>query len=159
VNVLEWVRRRLATPPAIYGLIVYEVLIVAASDHDPVPLTVLIVAIISLLAFYLAHSFAEALAGIGPRRVGAAIGHGFAHSAGMLYAAVPPTAVMIVCIAAGTDSDTASEWSLAAGLVVLAFLGYQAMSQRGVGVSGRLAGGSVAVVLGFIVIAIDYAVH
>ena len=159
MTVQQWVRDRLATAPAIYGLIAYEVLIVASSDHDPDTFSVLIVAVVSLLAFYLAHSFAETLAGNGPARLRDAIAKGFAHSAGMLYAAIIPTIVMLVCVIVRTDSDEASSWATLAGLLVLGVLGYLALAERSRPLWARLLGALCAIVLGFIIMVIDYAVH
>ncbi len=154
----SWVRERLATAPAIYGLIVYEVLIVADSDEEDDPVAVLLVAVSSLLVFYLAHAFAESLAGHGRHRLGAAVRHGFVRSLGMLYAAVLPTLVLCICILAHLHADAASAWTLLAGLLTLVFLGYQAMAERGYTVGARLLGGLAAAVLGFVVMLLKYAV-
>lgn len=153
-------RERLATAPAIYGLIVYQVLVAAESDdpHEP-PLMVLLWSLLSFLGFYVAHVFAEVVARHGSASLPVAIRHGFSHSAGMLYAAILPTIALLICAAAQTNGEDAAGWTLLVGLAVLAFLGYQATAQRGRPVWARLLGALAIAFVGFVVIFIEYVVH
>lgn len=152
-------RERFATAPAIYGLIVYEVLIAATSDDEHEAIFVLLWSAIALLVFYLAHSFAEALAAHEQPRIRAAIRKGFSHSIGMLYAAILPSIALLVCAALGVHAEDASGWALLVGLIVLGYLGYQAMADRGAKVGARIIAALVTALLGFIIMVIDYLVH
>lgn len=153
-------RERFATAPAIYGLIVFQVLLAAESDdpHEPT-LLVLAWAALSFIGFYVAHVFAEVLARHGSAPLPAAIRHGFLHSNGMLYAAVPPTITMLICAAVGMGGDDADGWALLVGLVVLGYLGYEAVAQRGRPVWSRLLAALATALIGFFVILIEFVVH
>lgn len=156
----NWVRDRLATAPAIYGLIVYEVLIAAESDEpDTAPLEVLAWSLIAFVAFYIAHVFAEVVARHGNVALPEAVRHGFAHSAGMLYSAILPTVTLLICAIVGTSSDEASTYALGVGMLVLGVLGYLATAQRRRGFWWRILGGLLTALIGFIVMFIEYAVH
>jgi len=159
-NATIWVRERLATAPAIYGLVVFQVLVAAESDDPDEPLVlVLLWSVLSFLGFYVAHVFAEVVARHGADPLGTSIRKGFSHSAGMLYAAILPTLALLVCVLTRTEGDAASDWVLAVGMVVLAFLGYQATAQRGRPIWARLLGGLLTALVGFVVILLEYLVH
>ena len=155
----EWVRGRLATPPAIYGLIVYEALIATTSDHADSTLEVLLVAATSLVVFYLAHVFAEAVASHGADRLRTAVGRAFRYSAGMLYAAILPTLVLIVCIFAAVGANDASNYAMLAGTLVLGVLGFLSFRQRRAKVWLCVLGGLATALLGLFIMVLDYSVH
>ena len=159
-NATVWVREHFATAPAIYGLVVFQVLIAAQSDdpHEPA-LLVLLWAVLSFLGFYIAHVFAEVVARHGATELGAAIRHGFSHSSGMLYAGILPTLTILIAAAAGSGGEDAAGWALLVGLLVLVFLGYQATAQRRPRVIARVLGGIATALIGFVVIFIEYVVH
>jgi len=158
-NVTRWIRERFATAPAIYGLIVYVVLIAATSDHEDDAFEVFGWSAIALVVFYLAHSFAEALAAHDVPRIGAAVRKGFVHSLGMLYAAVLPSIAILIAGACGLRGEQAADWALVVGLLVLGYLGYQAMADRGARVWARLVAALLTAFFGFVIMVIDYAVH
>ena len=158
-NVTQWIRERFATAPAIYGLIVYVVLIIATSDDEPEAGFVLLWSVVALVVFYIAHSFAEALGAHEQRRISAAIRKGLVHSAGMLYAAILPSIALIICAFLDVRGDDAANWALLVGVVLLAYLGYQAMADRGARVWARILSAFLTALLGFIIMFIDYAVH
>lgn len=155
----HWIRERFATAPAIYGLIVFEVLIAATSDEEHEALFVFVWSALALVVFYLAHSFAEAVADRETKRIGAAIHRGFSHSAGMLYAAILPSIALLICAALGVNGEDASGWALIVGLIVLAYLGYQAMAERGARMGPRILGAVLTAFFGFVIMAVDYMVH
>lgn len=155
----RWIRDHLATAPAIYGLIVYVVLIISTSDDEPEAIFVLLWSAIALVVFYLAHSFAEALAAHDQPNLGAAARKGLAHSSGMLYAAILPSIALVICAIIGIPGEDASNWSLLVGVVVLAYLGYQATADRGAKVWVRLLSALLTAFLGFVIMFIDYMVH
>ncbi len=155
-----WVRERLATAPAIYGLIVYVVLVNAESDepHEP-PLLILTWSIIAFLAFYIAHVFAEVVARHGAEGLRGAVRKGFGHSAGMLYSAILPTIALLVCVIVGTDGEDAAGWTLLVATIVLAVLGFLATAQRRRGFWARILGAFLTALIGSVVMLIEYAVH
>ncbi|MBO9579095.1 MAG: hypothetical protein J7480_10060 [Microbacteriaceae bacterium] len=155
-----WVRARIATAPAIYGLIVYEVLLTAESDdgHEP-PYGVLLWSLVAFVVFYFAHVFAEVLARHGADSLGLAARRGFAHSAGMLYAAILPTLALVIAALAGADGPEATGWALIVGLAVLAYIGYQATAMRGRTFWWRILGAVLAAFVGFVVMFLEYLVH
>lgn len=158
-NVTRWIRERFATAPAIYGLIVFEVLIAATSDDEHEAFFVFVWSAVALVVFYLAHSFAEALAAHEQRRIGAAIRKGFSHSSGMLYAAILPSIALIICAILGVNGEDASGWALLVGLIVLGYLGYQAMADRGARIGARILAALLTAFFGLIIMFVDYAVH
>ena len=155
----RWIRDHLATAPAIYGLIVYVVLIISTSDDEPEAIFVLLWSAIALVVFYLAHSFAEALAAHDQPSLRAAARRGLSHSSGMLYAAILPSLALVVCAIVGVPGEDASNWSLGVGVIVLGYLGYQASADRGSKIGVRILSALLTAFLGFIIMFIDYMVH
>jgi len=159
-NATLWIREHLATAPAIYGLVVFEVLVSAESDDPEEPaLLVLMWTFITFLGFYIAHVFAEVVARHGSDGPGRAIRRGFSHSNGMLYAAVLPTVALLIAAAFGQDGPAAAGWTLLVSLIVLGFLGFEATAQRRPSFWARLGGGVLTALVGFIVIVVEYLVH
>ena len=177
-------RDRVVTADAVYGTILFAALIAVSSDAenagDGLPgdqsgvhvtiqpgeqvdvLQVLLVSLGTLLVFWIAHVYARTIAGHGVRqgedvRLGASFRRALAHSNGMLWSAIPATVVLILGIV-GVLPD-APDWSLMVNIVVLGFLGYQALSERRRAVPIRILGGVVTALLGLIIIIIDIAVH
>jgi hypothetical protein len=178
------IRDRLVTADAVYGTILFAALIAVGSDAehagDGIPgdqpalhvtiesgeqvdvLQVLLLAVTTLIVFWIAHVYARTIAGHGLRngedvRLGEAFRRAIVHSNGMLWSAIPATIVLLLGIA-GILPD-AADWSLLVNLVVLGFLGYQALSERRRAVPIRILGGFVTAMLGFVIILVDIAVH
>jgi hypothetical protein len=172
------------TADAVYGTILFAALIAVSSDGehagDGIPgdqsgvhvtiktgeqvdvLQVLLVSLGTLLVFWIAHVYARTIAGHGVRqgedvRLGASFRRAIAHSNGMLWSAIPATVVLILGIV-GVLPD-APDWSLLVNVIVLGFLGYQALSERRRAIPIRILGGVITAVLGQIIIIIDIAVH
>lgn len=156
---MRWIHERLASAPAIYGLIVFVVLIVSTSEDETDSWFVLLWSAIALFVFYLAHSFAEALAAHDQPDFSAAARTGLSHSSGMLYAAIPPSIALVICAFLGLDGDNSADWALLVGIVMLGYLGYQAAADRGARLWTRIGSAVVTALLGFIIMFIDYAVH
>lgn len=179
VGALRGFRDRVVTADAVYGTILFAAL-VAVSGEDEGPddaltldlspaeidagesLSVLLIAGVSLFAFFLAHVYARTIAGHGVRDgrevgVGESLRGALRESSGMLVAAVPST-ILLGLGAFGLLPD-APDWALLGALVVLFALGYQALAERGARVWLRLVSGVVSALLGFVVILIDVAVH
>lgn len=159
----RWLRGILATPSAVYGLILYQALIAAIvgeEGHEIEMWLVTLYSALSLIIFYSAHVFAEWVSAHGPQDMRFAWRRAFAHSTGMLISAIPPTIILIVCTLAGVDADEAEEWALLSAVVVLAFLGYEAFAQRGYPVWLRIIGGALGTaLLGTFIIFLNFLVH
>lgn len=174
---LQRMRDRVVTADAVYGTVLFAALISVASDEDAdglviefgedavdrvESLTVLLVAVGSIVAFFIAHVYARTIAGhgvrngteVGLRRALAAALH---ESVGMLIACIPPSLLLLLG-AFGVLPD-ASDWALVVALVVLFVLGFQALAERGAAVWKRILGGLGSTLIGIVVIAIDIAAH
>jgi hypothetical protein len=155
----EWFDVRFRTPAAIYGLIVYSALLMITSDEDDGVTETVIGSVATLLVFFLAHAFAQTVSDHGAHPLRRAIAYGFTHSAGMLYAAVPPTIAMVIAGLQGSDASDASEYALWTTMVVLAFLGYIAYTRSGAPQWARIVGALVTALLGAFVALLEYAFH
>lgn len=154
-----WFDARFRTPAAIYGLIVYSALLMITSDHeDDVPSTVWS-SISTLLVFFAAHVFAYTLADHGTHPLRRALHYSLTHSAGMLYAAIPPTIAMVVAGLQGLSADDATDYAMIATMIVLAFLGYVAYARTGKPLWVRILGAIGTALLGAIVAILEYAYH
>ena len=150
---------RFATPSAVYGLILFTVLIAVASDDHSHIGTVFILSVTSLVVFFLAHVFAHTLGyhgEIGLRRATAQSVH---HSSGMLYASIPPGIVLGVGALLGADAEAVADLALVVAVVVLGILGYFAYAQRTTSVAFRIVGALGTALLGGFIIVLDYLVH
>lgn len=180
---LSTIRDQVVTADAVYGAILFSALIAAGSDAeadhagDGIPgdelrvriafddgdlVDTLLVAITTLLVFWIAHVYARTLAGHGRRdgedvRLGESLRRAVAHSNGMLWSAIPATLVLLLGIA-GALPD-ASDWALLVNLVVLGVLGYQALSERGRAIPLRVLGAVATALLGLVIILVKIAVH
>jgi hypothetical protein len=181
---LSAIRDRVVTADAVYGTILFAALIAVSSDADHsgdgipgnetgfhVEITVgervdliqtLLVSVVTLVVFWIAHVYARTIAGHGTRdgrdvRLGAAFRSAIEHSNGMLWSAIPATLVMLLGII-GLIPD-ASDWALVVNILVLGVLGYQSLSERGRSIPMRILGGVITAVLGLVIILIDIAVH
>jgi hypothetical protein len=172
-------RDRVVTTDAVYGTILFAALVAVASVEDEPDdgvtidlspgaidaagsLTVLLVAVGSLLAFFVAHVYARTIAGHGVRqgrevRVGESFRRAVRVSSGMLLAAVP-SVLLLVLGALGILPD-AADCALLVAIVVLFALGYQALAERRAPIWQRLVSGLVSALLGVVVIAIDVLAH
>ena len=158
-RVRGFLRQRFATPAAVYGLILYTVLLAVASDDNPSVGEVLFISVTSLLVFFLAHVFAHTLGDHGELGLRRATVQAIHHSSGMLYASIPPTIVLIVAGLLGQDSDSATDSASVAAIVVLGVLGYFAYAKRTDSVATRLVGAFGTALLGALIMLLDYAVH
>jgi len=154
-----WFDVRFRTPAAVYGLIVYSALLMITSDHYSDVTEVVVASVSTLVVFFIAHVFAYTLADHGVHPLGRATRYAITHSAGMLWAALPPTLAMIIAGVAGLDADDASSYALWATMAVLAFLGYVAYSRTGAGIALRIFGAIGTALLGAFVAILEYAFH
>jgi len=159
-------RDRIVTPDAVYGTVLFAVVIAAASDgdldHPGEPLELLVTAVLTLAVFCIAHIYARTIANHGVRRgedvpLGTALRRAVLASLGMLWAAVP-SAIVLVLGALHVVPD-ADDWALWVAVLVLGLLGYQAFAERGSPIWARLLGGLVTALIGVVVIVLDLLVH
>jgi ABC-type Fe2+-enterobactin transport system substrate-binding protein len=158
-GVVRWFDTRFRSAAAIYGLIVYAAFITISSDHAADPWDMLDTAAWTLVVFYIAHVFAHTLTDHGEHGFAKAAGQAMRHAAGMLYAAVPATIVLIVCGVQGVSVEAAYVASMWATTAVLAVLGYVAYWRRGAHPVIRLVGAAGTAALGLIIILLEYAIH
>ncbi|MBU4464908.1 MAG: hypothetical protein KKH75_03565 [Actinobacteria bacterium] len=154
-----WLRARFASPSAVYGLILYSALIMGVSDHHTDSWEVLLVSGVSLLIFFVAHVFAHTLSDHGEKGYRASVAGAVHHSSGMLYAALPSTAVLVVGGATGMPADDSVELALLLAVLTLGVLGYSAYAQRGSSRRVRVVGAIGTALLGALVMLLNYAVH
>lgn len=154
-----WLDARFRSAAAIYGLIVYAAFVTISSDHAHDAWDLLDTAAWTLVVFFIAHVFAHTLTDHGDRGLRAAIRHAVAHSAGMLYAAVPATIALIAFGIAGASAEDAYEGTMWVTWVVLAILGYVAYWRRGAHPVVRLLGAAGTAGLGICIVLLEYAVH
>ena len=154
-----WFDTRFRTPAAVYGLIVYTALLMITSDHDEDVSETVWQSFLTLIVFFLAHTFAQTLADHGEHRLRDAVRVAVTHSSGMIYAAIPPTAAMIIAGLAGENADDASGWALVASTIVLGFLGWLAYSRSGAPYWARALGAVATALLGGLVALLEYGFH
>jgi hypothetical protein len=160
----DWMREHFVTPDAVYGLILYSALIGGVSDDDSDSVEVLVISVASLLIFWGAHVFAGTIASHGVKdgkevTLGAAMRTAFSDSSGMLYASILPSIPLVVGAFGILATDDAVSLSLLIAMVVLGVLGYKSFAQRGASVARRIGGALGTASFGFLMIALNVAVH
>lgn len=156
---VRWFDTRFRSAAAIYGLIVFAAFITISSDHAEDPWDMLDTSALTLVVFYIAHVFAHTLTDHGEHGVVQATSQAMQHAAGMLYAAVPATIVLIVCGIQDTSVEDAYVASVWATTAVLAVLGYLAYWRRGAHPVVRLLGAAGTAVLGLLIVLLEYTIH
>jgi hypothetical protein len=160
MGLLQRVRERVVTPDAVYGLILFSALIGAVDDDDSEALEVLGVSVASLVIFWAAHVFAGTIAGHGAdRRLGEALRRAIGHSAGMLYAAILPSLVLLLGVFHVLSADDSVSLALLVATVILGVLGYSAFAQRRAHVLIRILGGIGTALFGLLMIVLNIVVH
>lgn len=154
-----WFDTRFRTPATIYGLLVYASLLLVMSDHEEDVLTCVVEAVSILIVFFIAHLFAHTIADHGEHPLSTAIRDAFAHSSGMLYAAIPATAAMFIAGLSGDDADDASGWAFIVAVITLGVLGWLAYSRSRAPIWARVAGALSTALLGGFVALLEYASH
>jgi hypothetical protein len=137
MSLLRALWHHLASPSAIYGLIVYASLITAtAADDENGPLAIFVFSAVTLVAFWIAHVFSAALGHHGGEHRGTvtvarSLRHALAESVGLLEAAILPSIPLLMGVFGALTSEEAVAWALRVVLVTLAGLGYSALAIRG----------------------------
>ena len=155
----EWVRTRLVTPDAVYGLILYTALIGGVSDGDHNALEVLLLSGASLLIFWGAHVYAGTLAGHGTSGFRKSLWGAMKHSSGMLYASILPSIPLVLASFSLISADDGSDYALLIAMVVLGLLCYKAFAARKSPIFVRILGGIGTALFGFLMIILNLIVH
>ncbi|MDN3496036.1 hypothetical protein QL996_08865 [Planococcus sp. APC 4015] len=158
-GIAVWLDARFRSPAAIYGLIVFAAFITISSDHADDAWDILDTSAWTLVVFFLAHVFAHTLTDHGERGLLQASRHAVRHATGMLYAAIPAAAVLVVCGIRGTSVDDAYAATVWATTLVLAVLGYVAYWRRGAHPLVRVLGAIGTAALGLFIVLLEYVVH
>lgn len=163
----RWLWRHWGTAPAIYGTIVYSSL-VAAFGYDAAHGgsnigRVLLLSLVTLATFWLAHVFAGALAFHGtanvPTHIWESIRHALFESTGMLEAAVVPSIPLLLGALGILEPRTAVLLSLWVTVGVLAVLGYIAFSVRHRSPLVRVIGAVGTAAFGLVAVGLEVLVH
>jgi hypothetical protein len=155
----HWLDVRFRSPAAIYGVLVFAAFVTISSDHAEDAWDMLDSAVGSLIVFFVAHVFAHTLTDHGEHGLTRATRRAVQHSAGMLYASIPATVVLIVGGLRGAPPDDLDDLALWATVAVLAILGYNAYARRGAHVAIRLLGAAGTALLGVFIVLLEYAIH
>ena len=155
----RWLDVRFRSPAAIYGVIVFAAFVTISSDHAVDAWEMLESSVGTLIVFFIAHVFAHTLTDHGEHGLGRATRRAVQHSAGMLYASIPATVVLIVGGIRGAAPEDVDDFSLLATIAVLAILGYNAYARRGARRFMRLVGAAGTAALGVFIVLLEYAIH
>lgn len=159
--------RHWGTPAAIYGTVVYSSLIAAASvesaGHQSA-IKILLFALITVVVFWLAHIFADALAYHGDRdrrhvTLKDSLGHAVFESGGMLEAAVVPSIPLVLSGFGLMPVQVAIVTALWLAVGMLALLGYLAFAVRDHRIWARIVGSAVTALFGVSVVVLEAALH
>lgn len=158
-GVTAWLDTRFRSPAAIYGLIVFAAFLSIDSDDAHDVWELLRTALFSLVIFYIAHVFSHTLTDHGEQGLRRATRDAMRHAAGMLYAALPATLVLVVAALEDWSVDDAYGAAMWVTIAVLAVLGYVAYWRRGAHVLVRIVGALGTAALGALIILLEYAIH
>jgi hypothetical protein len=164
MGALHWVRQRLVTSDAVYGVILYAALIAVVSTSHTHPLEVFLVSFASLVVFWAAHVYAGTIANHGVQDgeetpIRRAFREAVGHASGMLYAAVLPSIPLILGVAGLLKDDDAVDLSLVVVVVQLGLMGYQSFAQRKSKIVVRIFGAIGTALFGLLMIILNTIVH
>lgn len=153
-------RRRLhqilLTEEAIYGLILVSGMIVVSGSSGSASIDVLITVIVTVAVFYAAHVYAGAvarLAAVGrDGHLGQSLAHAAKQSVGLLVAAIVPVFILALGTTHVIADDTANWTALIVNTVMLAVLGWIAMSRWSPSWAARVVGSIIAASFGVVLI-------
>lgn len=157
--------RSVVSESAVYGVILVSAMVIVTGQDSEASLDVFLKVLGTVIVFWIAHVFADVVAGYGasaadesvsPRRL---VAHGVRHSWGLLAAALLPLS-MILLGAVGVLSDDAAVWTaLWLDVVLLGGLGYLAVARRTGRHAPRLVGALLTAALGVAIMALKVFIH
>ncbi|MGL3807592.1 hypothetical protein ACSYDW_16015 [Paeniglutamicibacter sp. R2-26] len=114
---------------AVYGLVVVSALLLVTNQYEATSGQVFLKVAGTVVVFWLAHVFAMAVSRMGSvsdakSPFGESLRYAFAHSAGLLFAAVVPLAIVLLGVLNLVSDDTALWTALWVDAGLLGLLGY-----------------------------------
>lgn len=157
------IRHRLVTPPAIYGTLLVSAIIGTSEDGDT-DLEILGTTVPTLLVFWVAHVFAEAIAHYGRNghqrvTMRQAVRFSIRHSSGLLYAGIIPCGLLVLGAVGAMEEGDAYALSLLVPVFLLGALGWFAIADRGGAWHAKLLAGFLTGLLGLVVILLKIVFH
>lgn len=143
---------------SVYGTILAAGLVAGISHFVEDPVELLLATISTILVFSAAHAFAEVIADASPD-ARATIRRALLRSAGLLWAVIPLTAIMVLAAAGVIRLETAVDLEIWLSIGLLTVLGYIASLPKTERVWVRLLCGAASGVLGAVVILLKELVH
>ncbi|RFA07284.1 hypothetical protein B7R21_13775 [Subtercola boreus] len=159
----ESIRHRIVTPPAIYGTLLVSAIIGTAEDGET-DLEILRTTVPTLLVFWTAHVFAEAIAHYGKHgrdriTMREAVKFSIGFSSGLLYAGIIPCGLLLVGAIGLLEEEVAYSFSLLVPVILLGALGWSAIGDRGGAWPAKLLAGFLTGLLGLVVILLKIVFH
>ncbi|MEV8214717.1 hypothetical protein [Leifsonia sp. NPDC077715] len=159
--------RHWGTPAAIYGTIVYASVVAAASGADDdreSAVRLLVLSLVSIVVFWLAHVYSTALGFQGDEqragdRIRDSIRHALGESGGMLEAAIVPSVPLLLAGLGVLEPDVGVALSLWLTVLMLALLGFSVFRLRGRPIMVCLLGAVVTASFGIVVILLKSALQ
>ena len=159
-------RDRIVTAEWVYGTVLVMALITAGAPDDDEPGDpgeTLAVVLSTVVVFWIAHAYAEAVARYGRAGqrggIGEAIRAAARHSLGLLGAAVLPSIAVVLAVTGTLDFDSATDIALLLGLAVLAVSSAWTFIVRGARWWTTVIGTVVSVLIGMVVVLLDFLLH
>ncbi|RFA13426.1 hypothetical protein B7R22_12160 [Subtercola boreus] len=159
----ESIRHRIVTPQAIYGTLLVSAIIGTAEDGET-DFEILRTTVPTLLVFWTAHVFAEAIAHYGKHgrdriTLREALKFSIGFSSGLLYAGIIPCGLLLVGAVGLLEEDVAYAFSLLIPVFLLGALGWFAIGDRGGAWHAKLLAGFLTGLLGLVVILLKIVFH
>ncbi|AMB59449.1 hypothetical protein [Microterricola viridarii] len=162
---MHGIARSLVSESAVYGVILVSAMVIVTGQKSDASLDVFLKVLGTVLVFWIAHVFAEVVAGYGASdgadsvSPGKLLRHGVQRSWGLLAAALIPLAVILLGTA-GVLSDDAAVWTaLWIDVVLLGGLGYLAVARRTPRHAPRLLGALLTAALGGAIMLLKVFIH
>lgn len=157
--------RSVVSESAVYGVILVSAMVIVTGQKSDASLDVFLKVLGTVLVFWIAHVFADVVAGFGASdaedsvSVRKLIAHGVQNSWGLLAAALIPLCVILLG-AIGVLSDDAAVWAaLSIDVVLLGVLGYLAVARRTRRQGPRIGGALLTAGLGVAIMLMKAFIH
>jgi hypothetical protein len=154
----------LVTEESVYGTILVSGMIVVSRGYSSTSWETFLSVIGTVLVFWVAHIYAGAVAGYHVVRgdattVFVALKHSFRDSLGFLFAALPPSAVLLLGALQAVPDDAAVWVALWLGVVILGVIGYRMFALRQSSLRVRILGSLSTAAFGVAMIVLKALIH
>jgi hypothetical protein len=153
----------LQSEEAVYGLILVSGMIVVSNSLVGTSINALLTVVVTVFVFFCAHVYAGTLARLAATDGAAGFGPSLAasakHSVGMLIAAVPPLVILLLGVTKVFPDDTAIWAALLLDIVLLALLGWFAVSRWTVRIWPRVVSALITAAFGAVLVALKAFIH